>query len=223
MKTKLIINELKSHSNQETVKGMAKFGINPETALGLGIPFLRNKAKEIGKDHQLARELWESRIHEARILATMIEQPNLVTPSQMDMWTNDFNSWDLCDQCCMNLYIKTDYVHEKILSWYDEEKEFVKRAAFALMAVAAVHKKDWKNEDFLRYFPLIEKASPDERNFVKKAVNWALRQIGKRNAELNSKAIALSEKLSESDSKAAAWTGKNALKELVEKREKKFK
>ncbi len=182
------------------------------------MPFLRNKAKEIGKDHQLARELWESRIHEARILATLIDEPRLVTASQMDMWTNDFNSWDLCDQCCMNLYVKTDFVHEKILDWYDSEKEFTKRAAFALIAVSAVHKKDWRDEDFTRYFPLIKKASSDERNFVKKAVNWALRQIGKRNLALNSEAIELAQKLIESKSKSAVWIGKNALKELREKR-----
>lgn len=219
MKTQNIINELKAHSNSKNVEGMARFGINPETALGISMPFLRNYAKEIGKDHQLARELWESRIHEARILATLIDEPHLVTPSQMDMWTNDFNSWDLCDQCCMNLYVRTDYVHEKILDWHDAGKEFTKRAAFALTAVSAVHKKDWRDEDFLRYFLLIKKASIDERNFVKKAVNWALRQVGKRNLALNSAAIDLSEELINSDSKSAVWIGKNALKELREKRE----
>ena len=167
----------------------------PNSALGISIPHLRKTAKEIGKDHKLASELWNSGIHEVRILATMIDDPTKVTKSQMNKWVKDFNSWDLCDQCCNNLFGKTPFAIEKSFEWVERKEEFVRRAGFVLMAVLAVHNKKMSDEEFIAYFPIIEQHSVDERNFVKKAVNWALRQIGKRNINLNKEAILLCKKL----------------------------
>ncbi|MBK7104611.1 MAG: DNA alkylation repair protein [Ignavibacteriae bacterium] len=210
-----IIKILRHNKNPKNVEGMAKFGINPEFALGISMPFLRNLGKQIGKNHNLAIEFWKTKIHEAQILATIIDDPKLVTKSQMNSWVKDFNSWDLCDQCCMNLFRKSEFAFEKSLEWLERKEEFVKRAGFALAATLAVHSKYLTNEDFEIYLQKIIEKSDDERNFVKKAVNWALRQIGKRNIYLNKKAIEVSEKLINSKSKSAKWIGKDALKELT--------
>jgi len=210
-----IIAELKKMKNSKNIKGMARFGINPEYALGISIPHLRKTAKVIGKNHKLALDLWNSGIHEVRILATLIDEYEITTNSQMDYWVKDFNSWDLCDQCCNNLFRKTSYAINKSYEWVKSEREFVRRAGFVLMAVLSVHNKEMNNQDFLKYFPLIEKYSTDERNFVKKAVNWAVRQIGKRNLSLNHEAIKLCKKLMRNNSKSAIWTAKNAYRELT--------
>jgi 3-methyladenine DNA glycosylase AlkD len=210
-----IILLLKENGNPKNVEGMARFGINPETALGITIAFQRNLAKQISKDHKLAQELWKSGIHEARILSTIIDEPDKVTKSQMDKYVNDFNSWDLCDQCCNNLFWKTDFAIEKSFEWIENEKEFIRRAGFVIIAVLSVHNKQMTNKDFLKYFPLIEKYSIDERNFVKKAINWALRQIGKRNLGLNKEAIKLCKKIISLESKSAKWIAKDALRELT--------
>jgi 3-methyladenine DNA glycosylase AlkD len=193
---------------------MVKFGIKVDNALGVSIPILRGLAKEIGKNHELAQQLWNTEIHEARVLATMIDDSKLVTEKQMDNWVKDFNSWDLCDQCCSNLFDKTEFVHKKILEWTKDDREFVKRAGFVLIATSAVHNKKWGDESFVRYFPLIERGSDDERNFVKKAVNWGLRQVGKRNKVLNKKAIGLAEKIRKRNSKSAKWIASDAIREL---------
>jgi len=210
-----IIALLKKNKNPKNIEGMARFGINPESALGISVTFQRKIAKEITKNHKLAMELWNSGIHEARILSSMIDEPEKVTKSQMNKYVNEFNSWDLCDQCCNNLFWKTPYAIEKSFEWIDKEKEFVRRAGFTMICVLSVHNKEMTNNDFIKYFPLIEKYSTDERNFVKKAVNWALRQIGKRNLQLNKEAILLCNKLISSESKSAKWIGKDALKELT--------
>ncbi len=210
-----IVIILKQNKNSKNVEGMAKFGINPEFALGISMPFLRNLGKQIGRNHELAIKMWKTKIHEARILSTIIDDPKLVTKSQMNSWVKDFNSWDLCDQCCMNLFRKSEFAFEKSIEWMERNEEFVKRAGFALVATLAVHSKNLTNEDFEIYLQKIIEKSDDERNFVKKAVNWALRQIGKRNIYLNQKAIEVSEKLINSESKSAKWIGKDALKELT--------
>jgi len=210
-----IIEILQQNKNSKNIEGMARFGINPEFALGISMKYLRSFAKEIGKNHQLAMELWKTKIHEARILASIIAVPKQLTKTQMNQWVKDFNSWDLCDQCCMNLFRKSEFAIEKSFEWIERKEEFVKRAGFALVATLAVHNKEMNNNDFNKYLPLIEKYSTDERNFVKKAVNWALRQIGKRNAYLNFTAIEISEKLVNSESKTAKWIGKDALIELT--------
>jgi len=168
---------------------MARFGINPDNNYGVSVATLRKMAKEIGTDHNLAIQLWQSGIHEARMMACLIDDPKLVTQEQMQNWVMDFDSWDICDQCCSNLFRKTEYARQKVLEWSSAEEEFVKRAGFVLMAVLAVHDKK-ADDSLLEYFlPVIKAGAADDRNFVRKAVNWALRQIGKRNLHLNSKAI----------------------------------
>ena len=209
-----IIKKLKSLADPEAVKGMARFGICPKNTYGVSIPNLRKMAKEIGISHDLARQIWDSDIHEARMLASMIDNPKMVTEEQMESWVKDFDSWDVCDQCCSNLFDKTKFAYKKALEWSSREEEFVKRAGFVLMATLAVHDKKAKDEDFLKFFPLIKRESTDNRNFVKKAVNWALRQIGKRNLNLNKMAIRTAKEIKTIESKAAKWIASDALREL---------
>lgn len=194
---------------------MARFGINPTNTLGISIPTLRKMGREIGTDHDLAKQLWDSGIHEARILAAMIDDPEEVTVNQMESWVKDFDSWDVCDQCCSNLFDKTKFAHHKAAEWASRREEFVKRAGFALMAALAVHDKKANNRQFERYLPLIKRESGDERNFVKKAVNWALRQIGKRNLQLNRLAIETGKQIQKRESRAARWIASDALRELT--------
>ena len=172
-------------------------------------------AKEIGKNHDLAQPLWSSGIHEARLLATMIDTPKSVTEIQMESWVKDFDSWDLCDQCCLNLFRKTPLAHQKAVEWSARQEEFVKRAGFVLMATLAVHDKKAGDEVFIAWLPFIKREATDERNFVKKAVNWALRQIGKRNLTLNQVAIQTAQAIQQLDSKSARWIATDALRELT--------
>ena len=206
-------------------EGMARFGISSENALGIPVPELRKLAKTSGKDHSAALRLWKQNIHEAKLLASMIDDPKLVTEQQMDEWVNDFYSWDVCDQCCSNLFDKTPFYKNKIFEYVKSEKEFVRRAGFVLMATSAVHDKKADNTQFLSYFPVIEKYVTDERNFVKKAVNWALRQVGKRNIVLHNEAVKLATRLkntkSETGNKKSAtarWIGSDALRELEDQK-----
>lgn len=215
MNSNQIISDLKKLKNLSNIEGMARFGIDPNSALGISIPHLRKTAREIGKNHKLALDLWNSGIHEVRILATMIDEPEKVTKSQMDKWVKDFNSWDLCDQCCNNLFGKTPFAIEKSFQWVEREEEFVRRAGFVLMAVLSVHNNEMNDEQFIAYFSIIERYSVDERNFVKKAVNWALRQIGKRNINLNKEATNVCNRLLESNTKSAKWIANDALRELT--------
>ncbi len=215
MTLKEIINHLKKHSNLKGKEGMARFGINPKYALGVRVPVLRNLAKKVGKDHKLAQDLWKTKIHETRILATMIDEPKKVAEKQMEQWVKGFNSWDLCDQCCMNLFDKIPIAWKKAIEWADRDEEFVRRAGFALMACLAWHDKEAKDKDFMKFFPVIKKYSRDERNFVKKAVNWALRQIGKRNLNLNKEAIKAAKDVQKIDSKIAKWIANDAIRELT--------
>jgi 3-methyladenine DNA glycosylase AlkD len=209
-----IIEELKILSNPEDIKGMERFGITPQKAYGVRIPDLRKIAKNTGKNHYLAKELWEAGYRETKILACMIEDPSLVTEKQMDKWVLEFDYWEICDQCCMNLFRKTTFVYQKIFEWSTHKEEFVKRAAFTLIAVLAVHDKESADEKFEQFFPIIIKESVDNRNYVKKAVNWALRDIGKKNIYLNKKAIIIAEKIYSIDSKSAKWIASDALREL---------
>ena len=179
------------------------------------MPDLRKLARAIGRDHDLAIALWETNVHEARLLAGMIDDPAQVTEAQMEVWVHDFDSWDLCDQVCGNLFDRTPYAFRKASEWTLREDEFVKRAGFATVACAAVHRKDVDDERFEVFLPIIRAESTDERNFVKKAVNWALRQIGKRSPALNANAVATAEQIRRIDSKAARWIGSDALRELT--------
>jgi 3-methyladenine DNA glycosylase AlkD len=202
-------------ANPESVKGMARFGIRSENAYGISIPDLRQLAKQIGTNHDLALGLWSSGIHEARILAGMMDDPAAVTEDQLERWVADFDSWDLCDQCCSNLFDKTPYAYRKAIEWSKRKQEYVKRAGFVLMAVLAVHDKKAGDRQFLRFLPVIKREATDARNFVKKAVNWALRQIGKRNRTLNQAAIEVGKEIRSIDSKSAGWIANDALRELT--------
>jgi len=210
-----VIQELKKFESSHNREGMKRFGINVEKAFGISVTKLRSIAKKIGKDHQLAIQLWNSEIHEARILASMVDDPNLVTKSQMNNWVKDFNSWDLCDQVCSNLFCKTSYADDKIFEWSKSKKEFIRRAAFSLIACLAVRDKKRRDEEFLIFFDLIKKYSTDERNFVKKSVNWSLRQIGKRSLFLNTKSINLTKEILMLNSNSAKWIAKDAIRELT--------
>ena len=171
-------------------------------------------AKSIGKNHKLAGDLWNTGLHEARIIACLIDDPDKVTEKQMEKWVKDFNSWDLCDQCCNNLFRKTRFAHQKAVEWSSREEEFVKRAGFVMIAVLAVHDKKSEDNVFLKFLEIAKKQSTDERNFVKKAINWAIRQIGKRNECLNQKAIAICHQIEKKDSKSSRWVAKDAFREL---------
>ena len=215
-----VIANLKQHANAQAVEGMTRFGIRPAQALGISIPTLRKMAREIGRDQALAVALWSSGIHEARILASMIAEPQLVSAELMEEWVNDFDAWDVCDQVCGNLFDKTLYAYQKATEWCQQEKEFVRRAGFVLMAELAVHDKQAQDEAFVQFFPLIKRYADDERNFVKKAVNWALRQIGKRNGHLRALALECAYEIQHMDSKTARWVARDVLKELQAKETK---
>jgi 3-methyladenine DNA glycosylase AlkD len=212
----IVLERLEALAQPGGREGMARFGINPHRALGVRIPNLRRLAKEIGTDHRLALALWRTRVHEARILATMVDNPAEVTEQQMDAWAGDFDSWDLCDQCCGNLFDRTPLAYRKAVQWSGRDEEFVKRASFALMAWAAVHDKAADDRVFLAFLPIIEREAGDDRNFVKKAVSWSLRQIGKRNRRLHRAAVAVAKRLAKrNDSRAARWIGTDAMRELA--------
>ncbi len=210
-----IIRKLKSKRNPRNIAGMARFGINPENTLGIAIPVLRSIAKSIGTDHALALKLWASGIHEARILASIVDDPARVTEAQMERWVRQFDSWDVCDQCCGNLFDKTPLAYSKAVEWSKREKEFEKRAGFALMAYLASHDKSARDAQFEKFLPLILRGARDERNFVRKAVNWALRGIGKRNARLNRDAIKTAREIQKIRVKSAQWVAADALRELT--------
>jgi 3-methyladenine DNA glycosylase AlkD len=210
-----ILDKLKALSDPKAVEGMARYGINPENTYGISIPNLRKIARETGKNHALAQELWASGIHEARILASMIDDPNMATEEQLESWVRDFDSWDVCDQCCMNLFTKTGLAYRKADEWSESDEEFVKRAGFVLMACLAVYDKKADDKQFEVFLPIIRREASDNRNFVKKAVNWALRQIGKRNANLNRKAIETAKEIQKMDSRSAKWIASDAIRELT--------
>jgi 3-methyladenine DNA glycosylase AlkD len=205
---------LRSQSDPKNVEGMRRFGISTKTALGLRKPQMEAVAKKIGRDHKLAQRLWDSGIREARHVAAMIDDPMLVTEDQMERWVKDFDSWDVCDDCCGALFDKTPFAYREAAEWSERDEEFVKRAGFAMMAELAVHDKTAEDEKFLQFLPIIKVGALDERNFVKKAVNWALRQIGKRNLPLNRRAIAMAEDIARLDSRSARWIAADALREL---------
>jgi 3-methyladenine DNA glycosylase AlkD len=210
-----VVKRLKAMGDPRAAEGMSRFGIQTRTAVGVSVPMLRGLATRVGKDHRLAQELWNTGIHEARILASMVDIPEEVTEKQMEEWSKDFDSWDVVDGCCGNLFDRTRFAIRKATEWCRRPEEFVKRAGFVLMAELAVHDKKAPDNTFVRFFPFIVEGASDDRNFVKKAVNWALRQIGKRNAALNKAAIQTAKKISTSDSRSARWVAADALRELT--------
>jgi 3-methyladenine DNA glycosylase AlkD len=213
-----VLEELRSMESARNRQGMARYGINTERALGVSIATLRPMARRIGKDHRLAEELWASGIHEARILASMLADPLALSPRDMDRWVREIDSWDLCDQVCANLFERTPHARRKALLWSRRKQEFVKRAGFSLMARIAVSQKGLPDTAFTPMVLAIRREAGDERNYVKKAVNWALRQIGKRNPALRSKALAEAARLRRHSSAGARWVGRDAERELLRRR-----
>lgn len=209
-----VLDRLKSMARPDQLEGMARYGMAVEQRLGVSVPDLRKIAKELGHDHELALQLWKTGIAEARILAAMIDEPDRLTEGQMEDWVKDINSWDVCDQLCMNLFEKAPFAWKKIIDWSEREEEFVKRTAFSLIACLAWHDKKVEDDKFIELFPVIIRGATDERNFVKKAVNWAIRNIGKRNLKLNKAAIATAKEIQRLDSKAARWVASDAIREL---------
>jgi 3-methyladenine DNA glycosylase AlkD len=209
-----IVAALRAYADPKNVAGMARYGISTNGTLGVPMPVIRGLARQAGRSHSLAAELWASGIHEARILATIVDEPARVTRRQMNRWARDFDSWDVCDQACQNLFRYTPFAWTMAAGWAGARREFVRRAAFALMAGLAVKAKDAPDEDFEALLRLIAAAATDERNLVKKAVNWALRAIGKRNPQLRRTAIATAENIRSLDSPAARWIAADALREL---------
>jgi 3-methyladenine DNA glycosylase AlkD len=217
MQAKYIIELLKQKADPVYLAGMQRYAIDTAHAIGVRLPELRKLAKTIKKDHTLALELWDTGLHEARMLASMIDEPTMVTEKQIDNWTGDFTSWDLCDQVCGNLFDRTPFAISKAIEFSAHDNEFVKRAGFVLMAEYAVHNKSAPNETFIALFPIMEREAWDNRNFVKKAVNWALRQIGKRNGILKLEAIQTAQNILKQNHKSAKWIAVNALTELAAK------
>ena len=206
-----IIHELEENSNEDFAENMKRFGIRYVKSYGLRLPQIRKIAKACGKNHELALQLWNHGYHETYLLATLVEDPEKVTSSQLDEWVNSFYSWDLVDQACINLLRFIPQARDNIFIWCNSDEEFIKRTAFSLIAVLAVHEKD---ADFDKYFEILKEGSRDNRNFVKKSVNWAIRQIGKSSLENNRKAIGLANEILEMDDKSSKWVARNALKEL---------
>ncbi|CAN5185654.1 DNA alkylation repair protein [soil metagenome] len=205
---------LRAQARPEQLEAMAGFGLVGDTRLGLSVPQMRALGKQLGCDHALALALWDSGIPDAQIVASLVVDPAQWTVSQMNHWTQGMAAWDVCDQACLNAFRRSPLAWELIPVWAKARQEFIRRAAFALLAVLAVHDKQRADADFIALLPLIAAAADDERNFVKKAVNWALRQIGKRNPALRGEAIALAEALRERPEKSARWIAADALREL---------
>ena len=210
-----VMNELATLGSPENRAGMARYGINVSQAFGVSVVELRTIAKRLGTDHELALGLWETGNHEARILAAMVDDPAQVSGEQLEAWVSAFDSWDLCDQVCSNLFDRTSAAYAKAAEWAGRDEEFVKRAGFALMAALSVHDKAADEAAFLAFLPLVEREAGDERPYVKKAVNWALRQIGKRDRALNRAAIATAERVRAQGSRSARWIASDALRELL--------
>lgn len=210
-----ILDQLRCLAVPANLAGMARYGIRTDSALGVPMPAMRALARRVGRDHALAGQLWASGVHEARIMAGLVDEPARVAARQMDAWVKDLYSWDVCDQACNNLFVRTPHAWAKARRWAAGRAEFTRRAAFSMMASLAVHDKAAGDAEFLALLPLIEQAATDERNYVKKAVNWALRQIGKRNAPLRAAAIACAGRIAAQGGKAPRWIASDALRELT--------
>jgi 3-methyladenine DNA glycosylase AlkD len=210
-----ILRELKSKRNPRNVEGMARFGIETADVYGLSVPELRGIGRRLGRSHSLALGLWATGNYEARVLSSLVDEPKKVTQDQMEELVGRFDNWAICDGFCFNLFDRTPYAYDKALEWSGREPEFVKRAGFSLMAALALHDKKAGDEKFMAFLSAILREADDERNLVKKAVNWALRQIGKRNAKLNGEAVKVARELRTRESAAARWVASDALRELT--------
>jgi 3-methyladenine DNA glycosylase AlkD len=209
-----ILSQIKENGNPANLEGMARYGIRYDESFGCNVPFMRKLSRNYRGNHGLALKLWKTGIHEARIIAFLIDDPKMVSDAQAERWLKDVKSWDICDGLCSNLLRKTPFAYKKAFEWSRRKGEFQKRAGFVMMAVLAVHDKEKEDVVFLKFLERVEEESHDERNFVKKAVNWALRQIGKRNYKLHKSAIKTAEKIKHQDSKTARWIANDALREF---------
>jgi 3-methyladenine DNA glycosylase AlkD len=211
-----VLESLKSLADEQVLEDMSKrYGIYTTKAFGVSMANMQNVARPLGRNHELAAALWDTGWYEARILTSFVDDPELVTPAQMDRWCGDFDNWGICDTLCFHLFDRTPHAWHKVAQWSHRESEFVKRAAFALLACLALHDKQASDRWFVDGLLLIERAATDERNFVKKGVSWALRAIGRRNGTLNSAAVTLAHRLADSTSPAARWVGNDALRDLT--------
>jgi 3-methyladenine DNA glycosylase AlkD len=210
-----VMKKLKAKARPDQLEGMARYGMTVEKRLGVAVPEMRKMAKEIGKNHRLALNLWKTGVPDAMMVASMVDIPEEVTEEQMEEWVKDFDSWDVCDQVCMNLFERTPLAWKKVRDWSTREEAFVKRAAFALIACLAWHNKEAPDETFINLIPVIKKETTDDRNFVKKAVNWALRNIGKRNPKLNKIALKAAKEIKNMDSRSAKWIASDAIRDLT--------
>jgi 3-methyladenine DNA glycosylase AlkD len=209
-----VLQTLEETGDRSRLQSMAGYGIDTSRAVGLSVSELRRIARGLGRDHELAAALWASGVHEAQILASLVDEPARVSEAQMDAWVADVDSWDVCDGVCGNLFDRTPFALDKAVEWSTREPELEKRAAFALMACAAVHRRDLPGAAFGSLLPVIREQASDDRNYVKKAVSWALRQIGKHSAELNARAIRTAEQIERTDARSARWIARDALREL---------
>lgn len=211
-----VLKWLERKGTRRYLEGMARYGIQTDRRVfGVSVGTMQSLAKKLGKDHALATALWKSGCYEGQMLAALVDDPQRVTRSQMNAWAADFDNWATCDTACFHLFDRTPFAWEKARQWSTSRREFVKRAGFALMASLTVHSKSAPDTEFLLLLPLIEQGAHDERNFVKKSVNWALRSIGKRSLALNKAAIATAKRLAQSDEASCRWVGKDALRELA--------
>jgi len=211
-----IVKKLTSLRDDKNLSQLERAGIRYEKAFGIRIPTLRTLAKELGTQHTLALQLWEEEHHEAKLLATMLADPEKVTEATMESWVKDFYSWDICDQAIQNLFEKVPMAWDKACEWSFREPEFEKRAGFVIMARLGISDKKTDDKKFESFFPYILEGATDERNFVKKAVNWAIRQIGKRSIYMNKQCLKLCGEIRKIDNKAAQWIVKDAIRELTD-------
>lgn len=211
----VVVASLKRMASKKVRDGMARYAIPADKAFGVSVGDLQQYAKKLGRSHELAAALWKSGWYEARILAAYLDEPERVTPAQMDGWCRDFDNWAICDTVCFALFDRTPHAWRKVKEWSGRRPEFAKRAAFALLWGLTVHDKQAEDNRFAHGLALIERAADDERNFVKKAVNMALRAIGKRNPALHTAAVALARRLADAHDVTARWIGTDALRELT--------
>jgi 3-methyladenine DNA glycosylase AlkD len=209
-----VVAQLKARGSRRNLEGMARYGITARRAYGVPVSTLRPMAKRLGRDHELSRALRRTGVFEARILAALIADPARLTPAEMDRWAGEFENWADCDAACSNAFDRTPHAYRKAAQWARSKPEFVRRAGFSLMAALAVHDKDAPDRAFIAFLPLIEQAAGDDRNGVKKAVNWALRQVGKRNRALNRRAVACARRVARQGTRSARWVASDALREL---------
>jgi 3-methyladenine DNA glycosylase AlkD len=212
------IRLLKNRATKATLQGMPRYGLPTDKAFGIPVAGIKAVAGALGRDHDLALALWETGWFEARMLAAYVDDPARVTPAQMDRWCRDFDNWGLCDTVCFVLFDRTSHAWPKVAQWSRRRDEFVKRAAFALLASLALHDKQSPDAPFVKSLSLIERGAADDRNFVKKGVSWALRAVGRRSPTLNAQAVALARRLASSKEPAARWVGKDALRDLTKTR-----